>query len=210
MNYHFITIEGNIGAGKTTLSHLLSRHFNARLVLEEFADNPFLPKFYENPKQYAFPLELFFMAERFKQLKDLIQQKDLFQTVTISDYLFTKCLLFAKVNLPEDEFRLYQRLFEIIHQQLLQPDLLIYLHTPISKLQENIKKRKRSYEQNIQDEYLYNIQETYSHYIKQHNHKTLFIDASNADFLGNEKHLQVVIDALEKDYDEGQHFLSLP
>jgi len=210
MNYHFITIEGNIGAGKTTLSHLLARHFNARLVLEEFADNPFLPKFYENPKLYAFPLELFFMAERFKQLKDLIQQKDLFQNITISDYLFTKCLLFAKVNLPEDEFRLYQRLFEIIHQQLIQPDLLIYLHSPVQKLQQNIKKRKRSYEQNIPDEYLFNIQQTYTHYIKEHNIKTLFIDASNADFLGNEEHIQVVIDALGKEYDEGQHYLTLP
>jgi deoxyguanosine kinase len=210
MNYHFITIEGNIGAGKTTLSHLLSRHFNARLVLEEFADNPFLPKFYENPKLYAFPLELFFMAERYKQLKDLIQQKDLFQNVTISDYLFTKCLLFAKVNLPDDEFRLYQRLFEIIHQQLLQPDLLIYLHTPVSRLQQNIKKRNRSYEKNIADEYLFSIQETYTHYIKDHNIKTLFIDASNADFLGNEKHLKVVIDALENDYEQGQHYLTLP
>lgn len=210
MNYHFITIEGNIGAGKTTLAHLLSRHYNARLVLEEFADNPFLPKFYENPKLYAFPLELFFMAERYKQLKDLIQQKDLFQNVTISDYLFTKCLLFAKVNLPEDEFRLYQRLFEIIHQQLVQPDLLIYLHTPVSRLQQNIKKRNRAYEQNIPDEYLFNIQETYTHYIKQHNIKTLFIDASNADFLGNEKHLKVVIDALDKDYEDGQHYLTLP
>lgn len=210
MNYHFITIEGNIGAGKTTLAHLLSRHFDARLVLEEFADNPFLPKFYENPKQFAFPLELFFMAERFKQLKDLIQQKDLFQSITISDYLFTKCLLFAKVNLPEDEFRLYQRLFEIIHQQLLQPDLLIYLHTPVSRLQQNIKKRNRPYEQNIPDEYLFNLQETYTHYIKQHNIKTLFIDASNANFLGNDKHLQTVIDALEKEYDDGQHYLTLP
>ena len=210
MNYHFITIEGNIGAGKTTLAHLLSRHFNARLVLEEFADNPFLPKFYENPKLYAFPLELFFMAERYKQLKDLIQQKDLFQNITISDYLFTKCLLFAKVNLPEDEFRLYQRLFEIIHQQLLQPDLLIYLHTPVSRLQKNIKKRNRPYEQNIPDEYLFNIQQTYTHYIKDHNIKTLFIDASNADFLGNEKHLKVVVDALEHDYENGQHYLTLP
>ena len=210
MNYHFITIEGNIGAGKTTLSHLLSRHFNARLVLEEFADNPFLPKFYENPKLYAFPLELFFMAERYKQLKDLIQQKDLFQNITISDYLFTKCLLFAKVNLPDDEFRLYQRLFEIIHQQLLQPDLLIYLHSPVQKLQQNIKKRNRLYEQNIGDQYLFRLQETYTNYIKQHNIKTLFIDASNADFLGNEKHLQVVIDALEKDYENGQHYLTLP
>jgi len=210
MNYHFITIEGNIGAGKTTLSHLLSRHFNARLILEEFADNPFLPKFYENPKLYAFPLELFFMAERYKQLKDLIQQKDLFQSVTISDYLFTKCLLFAKVNLPDDEFRLYQRLFDIIHQQLLQPDLLIYLHTPVSRLQQNIKKRNRAYEKNIADEYLFSIQETYTHYIKDHNIKTLFIDASNADFLGNEKHLKVVIDALEHDYEQGQHYLTLP
>ena len=210
MNYHFITIEGNIGAGKTTLSHLLARHFNARLVLEGFADNPFLPKFYENPKLYAFPLELFFMAERYKQLKDLIQQKDLFQSITISDYLFTKCLLFAKVNLPEDEFRLYQRLFEIIHQQLLQPDLLIYLHTPVSRLQKNIKKRNRPYEQNIPDEYLFNLQQTYTHYIKDHNIKTLFIDASNADFIGNEKHLKVVIDALEHDYSQGQHYLTLP
>jgi deoxyadenosine/deoxycytidine kinase len=210
MNYHFITIEGNIGAGKTTLSHLLSKHFNARLILEQFADNPFLPKFYENPQQFAFPLELFFMAERFKQLKDLLQQKDMFQTLTISDYLFTKCLLFAKVNLSEDEFRLYQRIFDIIHQQLVQPDLLIYLHAPVSKLQTNIKKRNRSYEQKIPDEYLFNIQETYTNYIRQHNIKTLFIDTTNADFLGNERHLQVVLEALEKDYEDGQHYLVLP
>jgi deoxyadenosine/deoxycytidine kinase len=210
MNYQFITIEGNIGAGKTTLANLLSKHFNARLILEEFADNPFLPKFYENPDQYAFPVELFFMAERFKQLKELLSQKDMFQTLTISDYLFTKCLLFAKVTLPEDEFRLYQRLFDIIHQQLIQPDILIYLHAPVSKLQSNIRKRNRSYEQNISDDYLFNLQETYTHYIKQHNIKTLFVDASNADFLENEKHLQVILDALEKDYDHGQHYLTLP
>jgi len=210
MNYHFITIEGNIGAGKTTLSHLLSKHFNARLILEQFADNPFLPKFYENPQQFAFPLELFFMAERYKQLKDLLQQKDMFQTLTISDYLFTKCLLFAKVNLSEDEFRLYQRIFDIIHQQLVQPDLLIYLHAPVSKLQSNIKKRNRSYEQKIPDEYLFSIQETYTNYIRQHNIKTLFIDTTNADFLGNERHLQVVLEALEKDYEDGQHYIVLP
>lgn len=210
MKYNFITIEGNIGAGKTTLAHLLAKHFNARLILEEFADNPFLSKFYEDPKQYAFPLELFFMAERFKQLKELLQQKDLFQTTTISDYLFTKCLLFAKVNLPEDEYRLYQRLFDIIHQQLIQPELLIYLHAPVKKLQENIRRRNRPYEQHIPNEYLFNIQETYTHYIKQHGIKTLFIDASNADFLSNDKHLNVVLDALEKDYDDGQHYLTLP
>jgi deoxyadenosine/deoxycytidine kinase len=210
MNYHFITIEGNIGAGKTTLAHMLAKHFNARLVLEEFADNPFLTKFYENQAQYAFPLELFFMAERYKQQKEHIQQKDMFQNLTISDYLFTKCLLFAKVTLSDDEFRLYQRLFEIISQQLIQPDILIYLHSSVQKLQQNIRKRNRAYEQNIPDEYLFNLQETYTNYIKQHNMKTLFIDAGNADFLGNEKHLQTIIDALEKDYDEGQHYLALP
>ena len=210
MNHHFITIEGNIGAGKTTLAHILSRHYNARLVLEEFTDNPFLPKFYSNPKQFAFPLELFFMAERYKQLKELIHTKDLFQNVTVSDYLFSKCLLFAKVNLPEEEFHLYQRLFDIIHQQLIQPDVLIYLHSPVNKLQQNIKKRNRSYEQSIGDEYLFNIQETYTNYIRQHNIKTLFIDTTNADFLGNERHLQVVLEALEKDYEDGQHYLALP
>jgi len=210
MNYNFLTIEGNIGAGKTTLATLLSKYYNSRLVLEEFADNPFLPKFYKNPRQFAFPLELFFMAERYKQMKDLIQQKDLFQSLTISDYLFTKSLLFAKITLPEDEFRLYQRLFDIINQQLVQPDLLIYLHSPISRLQENIKKRNRYYEQNIEDQYLFSIQETYTHYIKQYNIKTLIIDASNADFLGNEKHFKAVVDALEKSYEEGQHYLTLP
>ncbi|HET9055693.1 MAG TPA: deoxynucleoside kinase [Chitinophagaceae bacterium] len=210
MDYHFITIEGNIGAGKTTLAHLLSKHYNARLILEQFADNPFLSKFYENPAQYAFPLELFFMAERYKQLKDLVHTKELFQQVTVSDYLFTKCLLFAKVNLSEEEFRLYQRLFDIIHQQLLHPDILIYLHAPVSRLQENIRKRNRSYEQNIPDEYLFNIQQTYTHYIKQHNIKTLFVDASNADFLGNEAHLKVITDALDKEYETGQYYLTLP
>src|SRR6186997_2492273 len=145
MQYHFLSIEGNIGAGKTTLARLLSKRLNARLILEEFDDNPFLPKFYDNPSQYAFPLELFFMAERYKQLKELLHTRDLFQTVTISDYLFTKCLLFAKVNLPEEEFRLYQKFFDIIHAQMIQPELLIYLHAPISKLQQNIKKRNRVY-----------------------------------------------------------------
>ena len=208
MKYKFITIEGNIGAGKTTLANLLSNKLNARLVLEEFADNPFLAKFYENPVQYAFSVELFFMAERFKQLKDLLGQQDLFQTTTVSDYLFTKCLLFAKVNLPDDEFRLFQRLFEMMQPQLIQPDILIYLHSPVNKLQENIKKRNRSYELNIKDDYLFNIQETYTGYIKQHHLKTLFVDASNADFVNNEEHLSTILNALEKDYSDGQHVIS--
>jgi deoxyguanosine kinase len=210
MKYKFITIEGNIGAGKTTLANALHKKYASRLILEEFADNPFLPKFYENPSQYAFPVELFFMAERYKQLKELVTTHDLFNSITISDYLFTKCLLFAKLNLPADEYRLYQRLFDIIHQQLLQPDLLIYLHAPVEKLQQNIKKRNRSYELQIEDQYLLNIQETYTQYIRQHNIKTLMVDASNADFLNNPDHLKAITDALEQDYEVGQHPLLLP
>jgi deoxyguanosine kinase len=210
MNYNFITVEGNIGAGKTTLSNLLSAHFNARLILEEFAENPFLPKFYESPQQYAFPLELFFMAERYKQLKDLLQTKDMFQNVTVSDYLFTKCLLFAKVNLPDEEFRLYQKLFDIINPQIVQPDILIYLHRPVNKLQENIKQRNRKYEQDIPNDYLFSLQETYTQYIKQHNIKTLFVDASNADFIDNAEHFKIIVDALDKEYENGQHYLTLP
>ncbi|MEP6465010.1 MAG: deoxynucleoside kinase [Parafilimonas sp.] len=209
MQYHFIAIEGNIGAGKTTLAHLLAKKLNARLILEQFADNPFLPKFYENPKQNAFPLELFFMAERYKQLKDMIHTSDLFQSVTVSDYIFTKCLLFAKVNLPEEEFRLYQRLFDIMQQQLSFPDIIIYLHSPVQKLQKNIKRRNRLYEQKIPDEYLFNIQETYTSYIKQHNIKTIFIDASEADFLSDETHLQTILNALDHQFESGQQYFTL-
>ena len=210
MKYHFIAVEGNIGAGKTTLSQLLSQHYNAKLMLEEFAENTFLTKFYENPKQYAFPLELFFLAERFKQQQDLIKTADLFQSVTISDYLFTKCLLFAKVNLPEEEYRLYQKMFDVFQQQLTTPDVLIYLHAPVNKLQSNIKKRNRKFEQSIPDEYLFKLQETYTSYINQHNIKTIFVDASNADFLYNDAHFKLITDALEKDLEEGQHFINLP
>ena len=150
------------------------------------------------------------MAERYKQLKELVHTKDLFQSVTISDYVFSKCLLFAKVNLPDEEFYLYQKLFDIIYQQLVQPDLLIYLHAPVSQLQKNIRKRNRVYEQAISDDYLFRLQETYTSYIRQHNIKTLFIDASDADFLGNEKHFRIILDALEKDYEPGQHYFTLP
>jgi deoxyadenosine/deoxycytidine kinase len=210
MKYKFIAIEGNIGAGKTTLTHLLSKHFNAKIVLEEFAENPFLAKFYENPKQYAFPLELFFLAERFKQQQEFFKSGDLFQEVVISDYMFTKCLLFAKANLPEEEFRLYQKMFDVFYQQLAPPEILIYLHAPVTRLQSNIKKRNRKFEQSIADEYLFKIQETYTSYIKQHNIKTIFVDASNADFLYNEAHFKVILDALEKDIEDGQHYFNLP
>jgi deoxyadenosine/deoxycytidine kinase len=207
MNYRFITIEGNIGAGKTTLAHMLAQHFNAKLILEEFADNPFLPKFYEKPQQYAFPLELFFMAERYKQLKEMLQTQDLFSNLVISDYLFVKSLLFAKINLLEEEYNLYQKLFDIINPQLVQPDLLIFLNAPVTYLQANIKKRNRSYELQIEDDYLLKVHNMYTQYLKQHPVRTLMIDTTKIDFLANPADFQRILDALEKEYEIGINYL---
>lgn len=209
MHYKFITIEGNIGAGKTTLAGMLAKHFSAKLILEEFADNPFLPLFYERPQQYAFPLELFFMAERYKQLKDMLQTMDLFTDVVISDYLFIKSLLFAKINLPEEEYSLYQKLFDIINPQLVQPELLIFLNAPVTKLQENIKHRNRSYEQQIPDEYLLNVHDMYMQYIKQHPVRTLVIDTTKVDFLRQPEDFKSLLAALDKEYEPGMHYLKL-
>ena len=210
MKFRLITIEGNIGVGKTTLANILSKKINARLVLEKFAENPFLSKFYENPSQYAFSLEVFFMTERYTQQKELVAQQDLLHTPTITDYLFSKSLLFAKVNLAKDEFELYQRLFDIVHHEVIQPELLIYLHAPVSKLQENIKKRNRSYELHIKDDYLYSVEEAYTNYINKNNLKTLFIDASNADFVNNDKHIEMIINIISQDINASQSFITLP
>jgi len=207
MNYKFITVEGNIGAGKTTLSGLLQQAFGAKLILEQFAENPFLPKFYEDSKRYSFPLELSFLAERYKQLKEMLNTRELFNQYIISDYLFIKSKLFAKVNLPEDEYKLYETLFDIIYPNLPEPDIIIYLHAPLAKLKENIKVRNRDYEQNIQDDYLIDLQNAYLQLIKSEKFKTLIIDTTQTDFLNNADHLTQLLSFLEKDYEYGLHFL---
>lgn len=207
MKYKYITIEGNIGAGKTTLATKLAAQFNAKLILEEFADNPFLPKFYEKPQQYAFPLELFFMAERYKQLKDMLQMQDMFSNLVVSDYLFIKSLLFAKINLKEEEYNLYQKLFEIINPQLVQPDLLIFLNAPVTKLQQNIRHRNRSYEQQIADDYLVSVHDMYMQYIRQHPVRTLMLDMTKVDFVKNPVDFDNLLRALDKEYEPGVHYL---
>jgi deoxyadenosine/deoxycytidine kinase len=182
MYYKFVAIEGNIGSGKTTLATKLAKDYKARLLLEQFADNPFLPKFYKSPENNAFPLELFFMAERYHQLKNLTEQ-DLFQPLTIADYFFMKSKLFAQNNLHADEQQLFNRLFEIMLSSLSPPDLLIYLYADISHLQQNIKKRGRSFEQEISDDYLQNIQNKYLDYLrKQKSFPVLILDVSLVDF----------------------------
>ena len=183
MKFDFLTIEGNIGSGKTSLSEKIASDFNGKLILEEFADNPFLPKFYKDPEKYSFSLELFFMSERYHQLKDKISS-DLFFNNKISDYFFMKSRIFAKTNLQRDELLLFEKLFDIMLASLPAPDLLVYLHSDIKRLQSNIRKRGRDYEQNIKDSYLESIQEAYFDYLKKQNKSAvLIIDITNVDFV---------------------------
>ena len=210
MNSNFISIERNICAGKTSRSTLIANEFNAKLILEQFEDNSFLPKFYEEPDKYAFPLEMSFLASRFQQLKDQLGPQDLFKSFTISDYYIVKSLIFAEKTLPEDEFKLYTRFFNIILNQLPRPDLFVYLYVKTSKLQENIKMRGRSYEQNIKDDYLDKIQTGYFEFIKQQNKlPILIIDTNNIDFVNNIDDYQKIVGVINKEYLPGIHRILL-
>ncbi len=206
MRYNFIAIEGNIGAGKTSLATKIADDFNARLILEQFEENSFLPKFYKEPEKYAFPLEMSFMAARYQQLKDQLLSMDLFKTFTISDYFIVKSLIFARKNLPEDEFKLYATFFNIIYQQLPKPELLVYLYVETERLQSNIKLRGRPYEQNIQDDYLNKIQEGYFEFIKQQKDlRILILDTNKLDFVRRQEDYQKIISAIDREYTPGVH-----
>ncbi len=199
--YNYIAIEGNIGSGKTSLAHKFSEDFNAKLVLERFADNPFLPKFYKDQERYAFPLEMSFLADRYHQLSNDLSQFDLFKNFIVSDYYIFKSLIFAQVTLPSEEFKLYRKMFDLLYREITKPDIYIYLNQDIDRLISNIKKRGRSYEQNISPEYLRNIQQAYTNFIKsEEDLNTLIIDATELDFVNNPGDYQLIIEKiLEKD-----------
>jgi len=192
--YNYIAIEGNIGAGKTSLTNLLSDDFNAKMVLERYADNPFLPKFYENEERYAFPLEMSFLADRYHQLTDDLAQFDLFKSFIISDYYIFKSLIFAQVTLPPEEFSLYRKMFDIMYKEITKPDLYIYLYQNTTRLLENIKKRGREYEQNISAEYLQKIHNGYANFTQtEKNLNVLIIDVSEMDFVNNPKDYHKIV-----------------
>ncbi|WP_323788458.1 2-amino-4-hydroxy-6-hydroxymethyldihydropteridine diphosphokinase [Psychroserpens sp.] len=185
-NQNYIAIEGNIGAGKTSLAHKIAQDFNAKLILERFADNPFLPKFYEEPQRYAFTLEMSFLADRYQQISDDLSQLDLFKDFMVSDYDIYKSLIFSKITLPEDEFKLYRKLFYLMYKDIAKPDLYVYLYQNTERLQENIKKRGRDYEQNIDSEYLEKINSGYLEFLKNQSELNVkIIDISEKDFVKN-------------------------
>ncbi len=200
IKYNYIVIEGNIGAGKTTLATRIAEQFNARLILEHFADNPFLPKFYGDPEKYSFPLELSFLASRYKQLKDELVPQDLFRAFTVADYYFMKSLVFASATLKGDEYNLYRQIFYIIYGSLPKPDIFVYLHLDPERLMENIAKRGRSYEKSIKIEYLKKIQDSYFTFFKQNpDNKYLVIDINGIDFVEDENHYRKIIKTILQD-----------
>lgn len=204
MRYNLIAIEGNIGSGKTSLATNLAESTKAKLVLEQFADNPFLPRFYADQDANAFPLELFFMAERFQQLKNEVTNLDVFSRLIVSDYMFTKSLIFAKVTLGEDEFRLYQRLFGIINPNLPVPDLIVYLNASIPQLLNNIAERGRAYEQDIQAAYLQKLHDTYMDYFKQQpNLRILILNMTDSDYYRNPEKTDEVFEIIDNNYPIG-------
>ena len=193
MNLRYLVIEGNIGAGKTSLSKLIAERKKGKLFLEQYAENPFLPKFYENPERYSFPLELSFLADRYNQLKNNLSSFDLFNELIVSDYFFMKSLIFSAHTLQEDEYRLYRQLFDIIYSTLPKPDLYVYLHKSTDLLLKNISKRGREYEKNISEEYLKGIETGYFNFFKQQNQmKIVVIDTNNIDFVNNEEDLNKI------------------
>ena len=208
--YSFIAVEGNIGAGKTTLCHLLSEQLGCSLVLEQFTDNPFLPPFYEQPERYAFPVELFFMTERHKQLLEHFSQPDLFRKFTVADYFFVKTLLFAKNNLSEEEFRLFQRLFSVLNATFPKPDLLLYLHRPVDVLLKQIRKRGRNIEQNISAHYLSDIQDSYFDFLKTENESPVVIlDLGELDFQNDQSILKDMMQILSVSHPAGLSMIKL-
>lgn len=196
---NFLAIEGNIGAGKTTLAHKISEDFNAKLILEGFADNPFLPKFYKDKARYAFPLEMSFLADRYSQLSDDLGQFDLFKEFIVSDYYIFKSLIFSKITLEEDEFLLYKQVFDIMYKKTTKPDLYIYLYQNTGRLLENIKKRGRSYESDIPANYLEQVNQGYFNYIKTLSEdKVLVIDISDLDFVENQQDYLTILDIIQQ------------
>lgn len=205
-DYNYVSIEGNIGAGKTSLASKIAGDFNAKLILEQFEENSFLPRFYKNPQMYAFPLELSFLAERFEQLKKELTSRDLFKDFTVSDYFINKSFIFARKNLPDDTFSLYKRLFDIISESLPKPDLLVYLYLGIDNLISNIHHRGRDYEKDIKKEYLEKIQVSYLDFIRQQsNMRILIIDTNKLDFVNHSRDYQTILDIMSQDYDIGVH-----
>lgn len=205
MDLRYLVIEGNIGAGKTSLCKLIAEKRHAKLFLEQYAENPFLPKFYENPERYSFPLELSFLADRYNQLKNNISSFDLFNELVVSDYFFMKSLIFSANNLQEDEYKLYRQLFDIIYSSLPKPDLYIYLHKNTELLLKNISKRGREYEKNLPEDYLKGIENGYFNFFKQQSQiKVVIIDTNNIDFVNKEEDFQKIENVIfNKEYEKG-------
>lgn len=207
--FDFIAIEGVIGVGKTSLAKLLTERHDARLVLEQFEENPFLPKFYQDRERYAFPTQMAFLASRFKQQQEMLDQ-DLFHQMTVSDYIFEKDRIFARLNLDEDELALYDSIFNIMTGISAKPDLVIYLQSTVDRLMKNIRERDRDYERHITRSYLEELSEAYNHFFYHYNKSPLIIiNTSEIDFVSEEKHLDYIEEQIFNEPIRGNTHISI-
>lgn len=207
--YNIVTVEGNTGAGKTSLAKMLAKEFDANIILEDYVDNPFLPRFYAEPKRYAFHTEVFFFLDRLEQLQNLHRAKQLSQGLNITDYLFNKSLLYAEVNLDKEEYQLFARLFHQLHKNLPSSELIIYVHSTVPRLMKNIQKRGRGFEQQVQQEYLQSVEDLYLNYFSTQPKLTvLIIHADELDFVDRPADYQRILNWVQQDYEPGIHHLN--
>lgn len=210
MKYNFITVDGNTGAGKTSLTKKLQEKFGGRIILEEHVDNPFLPLAFNDPEQYGFPNELYFLVKRYHQIKETITDYDLYGSLHFSDYIFTKSLLYAEVNLGGKEYELFKETFSIFFDELPEPELLVYVHSSVDRLVQNIRKRGRGYEQEVQRRYLQDVEDLYFRYFKENPElRVLVINASNIDFVENQEHLDWIYELVQMEYPLGMTTVTL-
>jgi len=197
-NLYYIAIEGPIGVGKTSLAQLLSKELGARLVLEDFEDNPFLPDFYNDPERFGFQTQLFFLLQRYRQQQDL-RQVDMFQKLLITDYMFVKDRLFASLNLGDKEMQLYDTVASLLERNIIKPDIVIYLQADTDVLMKNIEKRGRNMERNVTWEYIDALNQVYTEYFFRYQDTPLvIINTYNIDFVENENDLKEVIDYIRQ------------
>ncbi len=181
--HHYIVIEGPLGVGKTSLALKLAESMNAEALLEDAEENPFLRKFYQDPKKYSFQAQIFFLLRRYQRALD-ITQMDLFKRTMISDYLFDKDRIFARANLDDDEFWLYEQLFQLLRKRITPPDLVIFLQATTDVLVERIKKRDKKYERGISTKYLDEINQAFNNFFFHYSDSPLLvINASKIDFV---------------------------
>ena len=203
----FIIVEGPIGVGKSSLTKKLAETFNSSILMEKPSENPFLERFYKSPKRFALPTQLSFLFQRVLQLSDL-KQEDLFQPGRVADFMIQKDPLFAQITLSDDEFRLYQQVYQNLNLDIPEPDLVVYLQAPVEVLQQRIKKRRVKYEMDIDSSYLQKLSDAYTTFFHRYDESPLLIiNAAKINPIDNQEHYQALVNHIGQ-IKAGKHYFN--